>query len=86
MNFTVVHLVMKCHTMNPLKNPISAACTGDITFSIVTLEDQNKIRFELRGVQKLPFCDHRAIKITKLLYLALRQKLTECTVQKLDLT
>jgi len=57
-----------------LKNPNFSACTWVDILSIITqdswprLKDQNKDRFEnweLCSVWKLPFCDHRAIKLTQ---------------------
>ena len=56
------------------KDPMSAACIWEDSFfshdpRFITIgKDPNKNRFknwQLSGVWKLPFCDHRAIKLTK---------------------
>ena len=58
----------------PCKNPISAACTCDGTLSVITQDswpyrwgsEQRSIQnWQLCGAWKLPFCDHRAIKLTQ---------------------
>ena len=57
------------------KNPICVVCTWDRIFSVITQdscpltigEDRNKDRcknWRLCGGWKLPFCDHRAIRLT----------------------
>jgi len=62
-----------CQTMSSQQIPISAACTSDSPLShypwFMTIgEDRTKdqiINWKLCNVWKLPFCKHRAIKLTQ---------------------
>ena len=75
-NFTAVHFVTKCHIVNSSqKIPSSSPWTWDGILSFIYYprfmiigEARSKDRFKnwrLCGVWQLPFCDHRAVKLTR---------------------
>ena len=73
-NFTAAHFVTKCHIVCSSKNThLCYMFLKQHSFSHYPRfmdigENRNKDRFknwQLCGVRKLPFCDHRAIKLTQ---------------------
>jgi len=75
MNLAVAHFVASVTPRALGKNTISAPCTWDTILSVITnihdhtrtwgLEQDRFKNWQLFGVWKLPFCYHRAIKLTQ---------------------